>query len=369
MKRTAFLLLLLAVALNCFPQDYPHEDFKKNKHYVVLMDPTVGNIQTIQYLLSKKILNIKEHKVKFVGVYYKGQAYDFSKSGRFLKENKAKNFSLLEVQGNLDEKNLYIENGTTTELKNIFDHSVGVIFFGGPDIPPSVYGEENTYSEVTDPNRHYFELTFLYHLLGGSQDENYKPWLEEKPKYLVTGFCLGMQTMNVATGGTLIQDIPAQVYNAHGPKETLDLIARNNLHRNYWQEIVKDSLLMGINLHKIRFSENDFFGKTIKIDKKIQPRVCSSHHQAAGKLGKNLEITALSVDGKIIEGLVHAKYHNVFAVQFHPEVPGLYEDLYKRKFHPDDTPMSYYGIIGKKSVKFHKIYWKHISDIINGKKR
>src|SRR5690606_40614006 len=69
-------------------------------------------------------------------------------------------------------------------------------------IPPGVYGEENTLSVITDPQRHYFETTFLFQLLGGFWNEDFKPFLNEKPKYMVTGFCLGMQTMNVATGGT-----------------------------------------------------------------------------------------------------------------------------------------------------------------------
>lgn len=364
MKRTTFLFLLLVLAINCFPLGFSREEFDKKKEYVILMNPTVGNIQTIRYLLENKILDVSRSKVKFVGVYYKSQAYDFTKTADYLKEQKLKIFSLREVDGELNEKNLFTENGCIAELKTIFDHSAGVFFFGGPDIPPSVYGEVNTLSEVTDPNRHFFELTFLFHLLGGYQDENHHPWLEKKPHYLVTGFCLGMQTMNVATGGTLIQDIPLEVYKAHGPKETLET-GRNNLHRNYWQEIMDDSLLMGINLHKIQFSDNKFFGKTIRMAKGWQPRVLSSHHQAVDKIGKGLEVTAYSMDGKIIEGLVHSKYPNVFAVQFHPEVPALYEDLFKRKFHPDDIPMSYNDIIGRNSVKFHKLYWKHISKIIS----
>ncbi|MBN2773805.1 MAG: hypothetical protein JXR31_06120, partial [Prolixibacteraceae bacterium] len=79
-------------------------------------------------------------------------------------------------------------------------------------------------------------------------------------------------------------------------------------------------------------------------------------------------ITAYSMDGKIIEGLVHSRYPNVFAVQFHPEVAALYKDLYKRKFHPDDKPMTYNDIIGKQSLRFHKIYWKHISKVLSSLK-
>ncbi|NQU54694.1 MAG: hypothetical protein HQ522_19400, partial [Bacteroidetes bacterium] len=55
-------------------------------------------------------------------------------------------------------------------------------------------------------------------------------------------------------------------------------------------------------------------------------------------------------------------------VQFHPEVPALYKDMYVRKFHPEDSPKSYNDIIGKQSVKFHEKYWEHISEVLRKEK-
>jgi putative glutamine amidotransferase len=303
-----------------------------------------------------------------VGVYFEDQKYDFRQTRDYIVENNSKNFFLHVVRGELNEGNLFEENDCTDDIRTIFENSAGVFFFGGPDIPPGVYGEENTLSVVTDPERHYFETTFLFHLLGGFWNENFEALLHKKPNYLVTGFCLGMQTMNVATGGTLIQDIPAEIFGAETPEAILKT-GRANLHRNYWQEISDDTLLMGINLHTIKFSNHPFFGEVVKVSKRWEPRIYSSHHQAAEKLGKGMEITALSPDGKIVEGLAHTEFPNVFAVQFHPEVPGLYEDLYIRKFHPEDQPMSYNDIIGKQSVKFHKRYWEHISEVIRRAKK
>ena len=363
MKRNIFLVFLTLFVLSATSQDFFHGEFNHRKKYVILTNPTVGNIQTVRYLLNADLLDVQKGKTRFVGVYYEGQNYDFSQTKGYIERNNLKNFYLHEVKGNLKEDDLFDINSCTAELNTIFENSVAVFFFGGPDIPPGVYGEENTRSVVTDPGRHYFETTFLFHLLGGYSNENYEPLLNQKPGYLVTGFCLGMQTMNVATGGTLIQDIPAEIFGAENPEAALK-IGRANLHRNYWQEMVEDSLLMGINLHTIKFTGNPFFGDIVKIPKRWEPRVYSSHHQAAEKLGKGLEITALSPDGKIVEGLAHSTFPNVFAVQFHPEVPGLYEDLYVRKFHPEDEPMSYNDIIGKQSIKFHERYWGHISEII-----
>ncbi|HSO88654.1 MAG TPA: gamma-glutamyl-gamma-aminobutyrate hydrolase family protein [Draconibacterium sp.] len=363
MKRLFLLLISITCFFGAFSQDFFNSDFNTRKNYIILTNPTVGNLKTIQFLVNAELLNVNTRKTKFVGVYYTGQDYDFSETKLYIESNKLENFYLHEIKGELNEDNLFQQNDCSVELKKVFDNSIGVFFFGGPDIPPGVYGEENTLSVVTDPGRHYFETTFLFHLLGGFRNEDFEPFLKEKPKYLVTGFCLGMQTMNVATGGTLIQDIPAEIYGATTPEKTLE-IGRANLHRNYWQEIVQDTLIMGINLHTIQFTDHPFFGVAVEVSKSFTPRVLSSHHQAVEKIGKGLEITALSPDGKVVEGLAHKKFRNVFAVQFHPEVPGLYEDLFVRKFNPDDKPQTYNDIIGKKSVKFHEKYWGNISDVL-----
>lgn len=366
MKKYLSVLLVwfFSSALVSFGQNFFDSQFNPRKEYIILTNPTVTNIKTIEYLTKNKILDISSRKVRFVGVFHEGQNYDFSRTKEYIEDSDLKNYFLHKVTGKLDIENLFKETTLSNELKKIFIHSSGIFFFGGPDIPPEVYGEENTLSETNDIQRHLFETSFLFHLLGGTQNETFTPFLESNPSYLVTGFCLGMQTMNVATGGTLIQDIPTEVYNKNDPRSALE-IGRINLHRNYWQEISNDSLLMGINLHTIHFTMNPFFGKIIKVPKNFEPRVYSSHHQSVERIGKGLQVTALSPDKKIIEGLAHEKYPNVFAVQFHPEVPGLYEDLFVRKFHPEDAPMTYNDIIGRASVNFHRKYWKHISLIIN----
>jgi putative glutamine amidotransferase len=180
---------------------------------------------------------------------------------------------------------------------------------------------------------------------------------------MVTGFCLGMQSMNVATGGSLYQDIPAQLYGSYTPATNVK-IDRPDLHRNYWQNLNDDPKLMGINLHPVHFTENTFFGNTVKIPKNLRPLVYSSHHQAVRELGRDLEITALSNDGKVIEGLAHKRYPNVFAVQFHPEVQALYENRAEVRFSPEDKPETFHRMLNRRSLMFHKKYWGHISGVI-----
>jgi len=368
MKKLLFLILSLLFLSTAYAQDFFNTDFNKKKRYVILCDPTINRIKTIEYLTRHKIFDINARKVKFVGVYFEDQNYDFGKTKAYIEENHLDNYHLHEIKGDLNEEDVFRNNEISAQLKQVFDNSVGIIFFGGPDIQPAIYGEENSRSVVTDPQRHLYESTFMFHLLGGFQNENFKAFLSDRPDYLVTGFCLGMQTMNIGTGGTLVQDIPAEIYKAETPQETVN-IGRENLHRNYWQEIVEDEQLMGINLHTIQFTDHPFFGKAVKVNKRETPRILSSHHQASEKLGKGLEVTALSPDGKVVEGLAHDVYPNVFAVQFHPEVSALYEKMNELKFHPDDTPKSYYEIIGKSSVRFHKKYWAYISNVFQEVKK
>jgi putative glutamine amidotransferase len=363
MKKLIITLALLSVVISIGAQDFFRDEFSKEKQYVLLANPTAGNIAVVRFLLDNGILDIDLNRIEFVGVYHSTQEYDFSKAAEYIEQNNLSAFHLNEVRGVLTEENVYRENGCTDEFKKLFMNSAGIIFFGGQDIPPALYGEENWYSETTDPGRHIFEVSFLFHLLGSTRNISYKPLLDENPGYMVTGFCLGLQSMNVAAGGNLYQDIPAQVYNSFKP-ETNVLINRNNLHRNYWQNIRDDADFMGTNIHPVRFTENGFFGTTVKVSRKLNPLVYSSHHQAIREVARDFSVTAVSEDGKIVEGIVHNRYPNVFSVQFHPEVSALYEDRAKVKFAPDDEPATLHSMLDRGSLKFHMRYWKHISRTI-----
>lgn len=363
MKKLILVLFLFSFLVPLSAQDFFREDFSRDKHYVILVNPTVSNIKTVSFLTDNGLLAVDPEEISFVGVYNADQKYDFAQSASYIEENNLNGFFLHEVRGPLNEENLFRENLCSDDIRKVFDNSVGIIFFGGEDIPPSIYGEENWYSSTSDPARHYFEITFLFHLLGSNRNATFRPLLKDDPDYLVTGFCLGLQTMNIAAGGSLYQDIPAQIYDRDRPETTV-LIERQNLHRNYWQAIVDDHDLMYNNLHPVRFTESSFFGRAVKVPRNIQPLVYSSHHQAVRELAKGFKITALSADGKVIEGIASTIFPNVFAVQFHPEVSALYEDRATVKFAPEDVPETLHTMLGKKSLKFHKRYWKHISDVI-----
>ena len=363
MKKLLLTLAFLSLIISLYPQDFFREEFSRDKEYLILVNPTVGNIGVVEFLLKNRLLDIDLKKISLVGVYHSGQEYDFTKSAIHITQNGLTNWHLHEVKGPLKEEMVYKPNPCSDDFRKIFENSVGVIFFGGQDIPPSVYGEENWYSETTDPVRHFFEVSFLFHLLGGSRNATFTPLLKENPEYMVTGFCLGMQSMNVAAGGSLYQDIPAQIYESFSP-ETNVKIDRPNLHRNYWQNIREDPDFMGTNIHPVKFTSNSFFGSTVKVSKKLRPLVYSSHHQSVKDVAACFDVTALSDDGKVIEGIAHIRYPNVFSVQFHPEVSALYEDRSQVKFAPEDVPQTLHSMLDKNSLKFHKKYWGHISAVI-----
>lgn len=355
------IFLVLFFTQTVLGQNFFNGEFNHEKKYLLLAHPTVQNLETILFLTDQGIFDIGDAGI--VAVYHHDESYDFKQSIEFVKKEQLKNIYFQEVKAHLEIPDMYMDNVCTDEFRTLFENSSGIIFFGGPDIFPEAYNEENLYSVVTDPYRHIFELSLLFHLLGGSQSPGFVPFLDENPDYLITGFCLGMQTMNVATGGSLIQDIPLQVYGAKTDEEIVAL-PKNNLHRNYWQNISSDDMLMGINFHKIRFNGGDFFRSRVNYHGCIPPKVLSSHHQSVNKVGQGWKISAFSHDGKIIEGFYHEKYPNVFAVQFHPEVSSLYEDRELRKFLPDDKPRTYHQILGKQNLRFHMKYWRFISEAL-----
>ncbi|MDD2304894.1 MAG: gamma-glutamyl-gamma-aminobutyrate hydrolase family protein [Prolixibacteraceae bacterium] len=364
MKNFSRLLIIFVLTLSLnpvFSQNFLEKELSPSKTYVLLAHPTVANIETINFLLTNRILQLPE--VEFIGVYSVAENYDYSQSVALLKKPEMSRFHIQKMEGVMSLTQIFEQNEWTTTFKKLFDQSIGVFFFGGPDIQPEIYKQQNLYSVVTDPNRHLFELSFLFHLLGGYQNEQFTPFLNEKPSYFVTGFCLGLQSMNVATGGTLTQDIPAQTYNKMNAEETLKL-NKDQLHRNYWQEITKETLLMDNSFHQIVYTANPFFLERVKADKTLKPLVLSAHHQSIDDLGKNLIVTATSMDGQVIEGIRHRLYENVFAVQFHPEVSALYTEGKKLKFTPTDSPRSFFEILSPEDREFHVKYWETISKAI-----
>lgn len=120
--------------------------------------------------------------------------------------------------------------------------------------------------------------------------------IAEQRAMSVLGICFGMQSLNVARGGSLVQDIETQVVNPikHDQGQVYD-------RPSHQIEIEGNSLLAQL-----------AGGVTVRVN--------SSHHQAVKNVGRNLRVIARAADG-VIEAIVDARADRfVLGVQWHPEI-------------------------------------------------
>jgi len=359
--RTVFLFLSFLPAFlsaQLLPDELPQGVQKR----LLLAHPTQSTITVMHTLQQEGLLNLEA--IELIGVYHVDESYDYSKSQVLLDSLTVLNMQLIPLKDTLMADNLYAANACSDAFEELFTKSTGAFFFGGPDIPPVLYGEEpHPRTKITDPFRHYFEASFLFHLLGGRQNPKHTAYLNEKPGYFVHGFCLGMQTMNVATGGTMIQDIPSEVYHSD---ETAGLshLPAEQIHCNYYAQL-KDQCydVQGSHFHTIRFKGKKFSQK-VGATSTVEPQVNSYHHQAVENLGKGFKVGATSQDKKVIEAIWHKKYPNVFAVQFHPERSELYHPTREYSFEPQGEQKHLSEWIDIESMDFHRGYWAAVNGII-----
>jgi putative glutamine amidotransferase len=156
----------------------------------------------------------------------------------------------------------------------------GFVLAGGDDCDPSVYGEQrHSTVEPMDSRRQTNDLA-----LAEAARKHQVPTL---------GICLGLQVMNVAAGGTLIQDIDTQ-------HETEIRHASEPEDRGRHDVIIEQGTHLASVLPASELNVN------------------SSHHQAIRKVGEGLRVTALAPDG-IVEGLEDPRHPFYLGVQWHPE--------------------------------------------------
>ena len=357
--RISVLILLSIILLTAFQG--------QSQHRLVLLHPTVSNIESMVWMAENKIIDIPE--VQLLGVYSSEEVYNYSSSEKYIIEHQLKNYRLLKIEGDIKPEEIYRENSCTPAFRKLFEESDAILFFGGPDIPAAIYGEEqHLLTVVTDPHRHCFETSLFFHLIGGGRNTTFRPFLEANPSFIIRAFCLGMQTMNVAAGGTLIQDIPQELYH----KKTFESVAAQpveNQHRSYESPMNPLSDLFGGNFHPIIIAKKGYLKEIVDLSGAKSPKVLSYHHQAVGRVGSNLRIIASSMDQKIIEGLQHTEFKNVVGVQFHPEPSYMYKPETRFTTVPgsDFSPVEL--LEKSNSLAFHKQFWRDFSAKVESSKR
>ncbi len=166
--------------------------------------------------------------------------------------------------------------------RRLLDTVDGLLLTGsGPDLPPGLYGEKKRYKfPMVNKRRADFELEVVR-----------QARVRDLP---LLGICGGMQTVNVACGGSLFQDIPAQVPSAMDHRQKAKAI-----HVSHAVTVTSKSLL-----RRVVASE------TLMVN--------SSHHQSVKRVAPSLMASALAQDG-IVEAIESPHHRFLLAVQWHPE--------------------------------------------------
>jgi len=161
----------------------------------------------------------------------------------------------------------------------------GVLLPGGDDVLPSLYGATTHPAfEPAEPGRDRFELE----LAQRAGDANIP----------LFGICRGIQVLNIARGGTLVQDISSELPDSipHVVSDTPFTIAHD-----VW-------VTEGTLLHQLLRE---------RIDGDACP-VNSRHHQAVQKVGAGLIVSATAPDG-VVEAVEDPSKRFCVGVQWHPE--------------------------------------------------
>ncbi len=156
----------------------------------------------------------------------------------------------------------------------------GLLLTGGEDVDPRFYGDADRHpmTELVEERRDLYEIALVQEAIA-----------RDLPIFAI---CRGMQVLNVALGGTLIQHTEGhrQETDTSGPSHCV--------------QIAPESRLAQIWGHAEAC------------------RINSHHHQAVGRTAPSLTVTGRAEDGTV-EALERPESRFVLAVQWHPE--NLYE--------------------------------------------
>ena len=170
-----------------------------------------------------------------------------------------------------------------TDLEKVVSHIDGLLVIGGEDIDPAIYGEEAIpeMGEIV-AWRDEYDIAVV--------SKAYQAGIP------ILGICRGIQVINVAFGGTLYQDLPAQfegLTEVHSQKEP----SSQGTHRI----VVEKGTELAYILPEGELKVNSF------------------HHQAVKDVAPGFIVAARSPEG-VVEAIEYIdETHNIMGVQFHPE--------------------------------------------------
>jgi putative glutamine amidotransferase len=174
----------------------------------------------------------------------------------------------------------------TESPRKVLGEIDGVLLTGGGDVDPAFYGEDrHPLTDDAEPGRDEFEIDLARRAMS-----------ENVP---LLAICRGAQVLNVAAGGTLVQDIPSALDGdlKHAVNEPKNLDCHDI-------EIVAGTRL------------SSALGDTA--DAACSCRVNSRHHQSVGRTGNGLVVSARAGDG-VVEAIEKPDAVFCIGVQWHPE--------------------------------------------------
>lgn len=177
-------------------------------------------------------------------------------------------------------------------VDEVLEGAEGLLLLGGDDVDPARYGESPHVKTIqAEAGRDAFEIALIRRVV-----ETDLPLL---------AICRGLQVLNVALGGTLIQDIPTQHPGPIG--HALDPRVKTTLPPEVWKARVAHSVAIvpGSRLAAL-------------LPETRAREVNSRHHQAVKVLADGLIVSASAPDG-IIEALERPASTFLLGVQWHPE--------------------------------------------------
>lgn len=169
----------------------------------------------------------------------------------------------------------------TESIEPLLDGLCGLCLSGGPDLHPTVYGATpHPALGPTEPHLDLFEVALVR--------------AAEARDLPVLAICRGLQVLNIARGGTLVQDLPSERPS-------------NVVHRQHCRAATPT--------HDVTLERGSLVADAVGV---LDLAVNSFHHQAVDVLGSGLRAVGWASDG-VVEAIEATDRAFTIAVQWHAE--------------------------------------------------